>query len=137
MDRFQIIQHFFTRMVCNDCQQPFVEDGVELLREEDGYYVVSVSCNHCHRQVGVAMVGIEASAGMSEETDVFAASRRKYADPELTEAEIQRLEEFPPISDDDVLDAHTFFQSLDASWSRLLPPIDTAGPDSGTNSKAV
>jgi hypothetical protein len=118
MDNFSVIQHFFTRMHCNLCAAPFEADGIQLIREEDGFYVVSVSCRACDRQIGVAMVGVENGDSLLEEDD---EPRRIYADPELTEEELERLEQFPPISYDDVLSAHTFFQNLDERWKRFIP----------------
>lgn len=113
MDSFSIIQNFFTRMSCNFCSQPFEADGIELVREEEGVYVVSVFCHHCNRQIGIAMVGVE-TQGEEEEG-------RFYPDPELTEEEVERLSQFEPINYDDVLAAHDFFQNLDANWTRFIP----------------
>ncbi|MDX2083956.1 MAG: hypothetical protein SFZ03_01030 [Candidatus Melainabacteria bacterium] len=114
MDGFSIIQHFFTRMNCTHCQNKFEPEGIQLIRENHGVYVVSVYCNNCERQVGVAMVGLEAQG----EADAAAP----FQDPELTEAELERLSQFEPIGENDVLAAHEFFQGLDGDWMKFIPP---------------
>jgi predicted HAD superfamily phosphohydrolase len=117
MDSFSIIQNFFTRMHCNFCSSPFEPEGIQLIREEDGFYIVSVSCCACERQIGVAMVGVEA---LGEEA-AAAKNRRQYDDPELTPDELERFEQFAPVNYDDVLSAHEFFNQLDEGWMRFIP----------------
>lgn len=126
MDHFTLIQHFFTRVQCPSCQSHITEEGVELLREEQGMYMVSIHCNHCDSHVGVAMVGVESGNGHNGELTgrlqlTGARNKRRYKDPELTEAELERLASFAPVSDDDVLAAHHFFESLDSSWMNHIP----------------
>ncbi len=111
MDAFPLIQNFFTRMRCNFCSHSFSPEDIQLIRQDEGVYIVNVYCNHCHTQNGVAMVGVEVPAGTS-----------MFPDPELTDEELIRLAEFNPITEDDVLDAHTFFNNLDGDWMRLIPP---------------
>ncbi len=111
MDAFQLIQSFFTRMRCNFCSHSFSPEDIQLLRQEEGIYIVNVYCNHCHTQNGVAMVGVE----------VPGSGAPVFPDPELTEEELIRLAEYEPISDDDVLSAHEFINQLDGNWQRFIP----------------
>lgn len=111
MDAFSLIQSFFSQMRCNFCSHSFEPEDIQLIRQEDGIYIVNVFCNHCGTQNGVAMVGVE----MPAEVPYF-------EDPELTTDEIERLSEFEPINEDDVLDAHHFFNQLDADWMKFIPP---------------
>jgi hypothetical protein len=133
MDRFSIIQNFFTRMNCNLCERPLQADGIELLKEDKGMFVVGVNCQHCNKQIGIAMVGVEAQqqfddSGLGDLTAHDASTEptwrwgEEFEDPELTPDEVERLSIFKPITDDDVLDAHHFFQSLDTDWMKLIPP---------------
>lgn len=110
MDAFNLIQNFFTRMRCNFCSQPFTPEDIQLLRQDDGIFIVNVYCNHCNTQNGVAMVGVEVPE------QVY------FEDPELTQEELVRLAEFKPVSHDDVLEAHHFFSNLDAGWMKFIPP---------------
>lgn len=111
MDAFNLIQNFFTRMRCNFCSHSFEPDDIQLIRQDEGIYIVNVFCNHCRTQNGVAMVGVE----MPEQQTYF-------EDPELTEQEIERLADLKPISADDVLEAHEFFSQLDSDWMKFIPP---------------
>lgn len=135
MDSFSIIQNFFTRMHCNFCSSPFDPEGIQLIREDQGFYIVSVSCCACERQIGVAMVGIENNEdGLSE---VPVPAGREFKDPELTEAELERFSGYNVVSYDDVLNAHHFFNQLDEGWMRFIPQemiercteIETESPD--------
>ncbi|HEY9686745.1 MAG TPA: hypothetical protein V6C52_07205 [Coleofasciculaceae cyanobacterium] len=110
MDAFSLIQSFFTRMRCNFCSHSFSPEDIQLIRQDEGIYIVNVFCNHCHTQNGVAMVGVEVPG---QET--------AFQDPELTEEELERLADYKPISADDVLDAHHFFNNLDSNWARFIP----------------
>lgn len=111
MDAFQLIQNFFTKMRCNFCSHSFSPDDVQLIRQDEGIYIVNVYCNHCNTQNGVAMVGVEVPGQTTN-----------FPDPELTEDELVRLAEFQPITENDVLDAHEFFSSLDSDWMKFIPP---------------
>ncbi len=130
MDSFQLIQHFFTTMQCAFCTRPFQPEGIELLREDEGCYLVSVSCHHCQRQIGVAMVGVEIPSGEAQGflpqsfDQVFqpgVQSDPRFVDPELTPEELERLQHFEPIALDDVLQAHEFFNQLDGDWMKFIP----------------
>ncbi len=110
MDAFHLIQNFFTRMRCNFCSHSFAPDDIQLIRQDEGIYIVNVYCNHCRTQNGVAMVGVEVPG-----------QNTQFPDPELTSDELTRLAEFQPITDDDVLDAHEFFTNLDDNWMQFIP----------------
>lgn len=112
MDGFNIIQNFFTRMRCNFCSSHLQPDGIHLIRHDHDVYVVNIECLDCTRQMGIALVGLEgAEANLHDH----------FEDPELTEAELERLAQFSPIDYDDVVDAHRFFNQLEADWHKHLP----------------
>lgn len=128
MDSFSIIQNYFSNLQCSYCDAHFEPEGIQLIREQQGFFVVSVGCAQCGKHNGVAMVGVETSEEGGLDQDVVEKTkletlkrRRRFKDPELTKAELKRLEQFDPISEDDVLDAHHFFQNLDANWTELIP----------------
>ncbi|WP_303674120.1 hypothetical protein [Vampirovibrio chlorellavorus] len=110
MDAFQLIQSFFSRMRCNFCSHSFTPEDIQLLRQEEGIYIVNVYCTHCETQNGVAMVGVETPQ-----------HEHSFPDPELTDEELMRLAEFDPITEDDVLSAHQFIHNLDGNWQRFIP----------------
>lgn len=116
MDTFGIIQHFFTRMECNFCQEAFEPEDVELVGEGDGMYIVSVHCHHCGRHNGVAAVGVESAPHSRAIQDA-----KRFKDPEFTDDDRQRLAQSPVIDEDAVLEAHEFIQSMGADWQRFIP----------------
>lgn len=118
MDSFSIIQNFFARMRCHFCTAYLSPEGIELLREDKGVFIVNIHCTECAQQMGVAMVGLEGA-------EIAGGPIQVYEDPELTEEEMERLATYQPIGFDDVLDAHTFFTNLGADWHKHLPPIKT------------
>ncbi len=141
MDAFTIIQNFFTKMPCQACSTLFETDDIKLEGEGDGYYMVSLECHHCGHHNGTAAVGIEAGAHLEDLmnmdpddiAEVFASvsqqrsqqirkkRMKRFKDPEFTERDRRRLSEFSVIGDDDVLDAHEFFEELDSDWQKHIP----------------
>ena len=96
----------FKNMCCSVCKADFDENSIKILRQEEAMYVVNLHCNHCGKDFGVAFLGAK---------DINAA----YFDKEKTP--LRMIEDLPPISDDDVLDAHKFIKNLDEHWSKYLP----------------
>ncbi len=120
-------------------------------QEGESVYIVNVFCHHCNTHNGVAMVGVETHDGLSDDdgedleglqlsdlleepgyahdfgSDMEFLTRRRrprkqrFADPELTKKERRRLSKFSAISEDDVLDAHYFFQNLGSDWQAFIP----------------
>ena len=109
---FQAIQEYFQQKSCRHCANQFSADGIQLLREEPGVFVVRVTCRSCGHPLGIAIVGAATATQGKKE--------RKLP-PEWTRKDAGRLSKLPPISFDDVLAAHEFFSKLDASWQRHLP----------------
>lgn len=116
MNNFRLIQEHFSQLRCAYCDSAFTPDGVELLREEEDYWVVRVSCSCCQQPAGVAIVGIEYEETMAK-SEVAAVTPSN----EMTARDKKRLSKLPPINSDDVLDAHRFFQGLGSDWRRHLP----------------
>ncbi len=118
MEIFEIIQRFFTQMTCDHCHHSFEPGDIDLLRQQDELFVVNVFCHHCDTHNGIALVGVQASDGSALPT---LKRYHGYDDPELTKAELERLAEFEPIAENDVLEAHEFIQDLDANWMQQIP----------------
>jgi len=126
MNHFALIQKFFTRMTCPHCGSAIHEKGVELVREMNELFLVSVSCRECGQHVGMAMVGVDKEAGYHAASPAALQRqgmlRRRYQDPELTPTERKRLAAFSPIGFDDLLDVHEEVASLGADWVKRIPP---------------
>lgn len=113
---FQAIQEYFQQKECRFCSQLFKSEGIQLLREEPGVIVVRVCCCDCGRPLGVAIVG----------TTPKPAKAQSPHPKDWTKRDKDRLVGLPPISYDDVLAAHEFFDSLETDWHKHLPKIGKA-----------
>jgi hypothetical protein len=125
---FEAIQEYFQRRSCRFCDQPFLADGVQLIREEPGVLVVKVGCISCGRPLGVALVGMNVN-----DTDIKCSNKvnsrnycqkNDYAHPvEWSKKDIARLKDKPAITYDDVLSVHQFLDDIGASWSQHLSKV--------------
>ena len=105
MDSGSYVKYIMSRMVCPYCGQPFGEEGIQLLRMEDNCAILRIICSHCKKDNGIAVVGIEKIEVSPEE---FSIHHEDFSDA-------------PPISEDDVLDAHEFFSNLSCDWNKYIP----------------
>lgn len=105
MNNFNLIQEHFTQLHCPNCDLYFTKDSVNLIREEKDYWVVKVCCSNCNHSPGFAIVGIE--------------YENQLGDP-VAELEKLKFKNQPPITTDDVLNAHEFIQNLGSDWMKYL-----------------
>lgn len=96
----------FKNLCCSKCKSDFDEDSMKLLRKEDSMFVVRLVCQHCGKSFGVAFLGV---------SDIDVKDKN---DEDIT---LNVQEGLPPITKDDVLDAHKFIKNLDEHWSQYLP----------------
>ena len=113
---FQAIQEYFQQKECRFCSHAFKSDGIQLLREEPGVLVVRVTCSNCGHPLGVAIVG----------TTPKPQKAVSLHPRDWTKRDKDRLVGMPPITYDDVLNAHQFFKGLDTDWHKLLPKAGKA-----------
>lgn len=117
MKDFELVQNFFCNMHCSKCHSSFEPEGIILLKEESNYFVVKISCVVCKQQVGIAIVGV--------------ATKAKFESNFFNELECKEeaLEsDTPPITYDDVIEAHHFFSNLGSDW---MSHINKAKKDKG------
>ena len=105
MENRDSIKLFFSKMKCTRCENFFDDDDIEILREESGYTVVRIHCEHCQKNIGVAIMGIDKDK-MQEAL-------------ELNQPDMEQTP--PPIDYDDVVAAHDFFQGLGDDWLKFIP----------------
>lgn len=126
MKNFAMAQEQFKKMKCAHCQAAFAAEGVKLLREEKDYWVVRVHCLSCNQPAGVAIVGVEYEGAAPA---VKGGRPAAPEEPQLdrigavfnTKKEAEKFDTLQPISTNEVLDAHSFFQNLGSDWMKLLP----------------
>ena len=127
MKNFSVVQEHFRKLRCAHCNEAFSPEGVKLLREEKDYWVVKVHCTACNQPAGVAIVGVEyeSSDGGRERGELpapvpsygSARSRAVFS----SRREEEKFSNMQPISEDEVIDAHKFFNELSSNWMDFLP----------------
>ncbi len=126
MKNFSVVQEHFRKLRCAHCNEAFTPEGVKLLREEKDYWVVRVHCTACNQPAGVAIVGVEyessdVTAPAEASTREAAAGTARVRGIFSSRREEEKFAGMPPISQDEVLDAHSFFTNLGSDWMSQLP----------------
>ncbi len=87
--------------------------------------VVRVGCALCGSPLGIALVGMNTPAdqGCLGDFPMTKVAPKPACPPEWTKRDVKRLAEQPPITYDDVLDAHRLFSELGDDWATKLPKI--------------
>jgi hypothetical protein len=118
MDKLKIIKEFFKNVKCSQCNNFFTGNSVQLVREEENNIVIKVICHHCSKNLGLVIIGIDPKD--------FLESMKIQGISEEDEEEI--LDEFTiredPITFEDVINAHKFFNSLGSDWMKHLPKVE-------------
>lgn len=105
MKNSDAIKLFFLHMKCTNCENTFKDEDIEILRQEEGYTVVRICCEHCQKNIGVAILGID----------------KEQMQKSLNMCESVNSNEPPPIGYDDVIEAREFFNSLGNDWVKHIP----------------
>lgn len=127
MKNFSVVQEHFRKLRCAHCNEAFTPEGVKLLREEKDYWVVRVHCTACNQPAGVAIVGVEyeAAEATAEPAREAASAGQAHAHRVRGIFSSRREEEkfscLPPITPDEVIDAHRFFSTLGSDWMGQIP----------------
>ena len=100
------IDILFKNLCCSRCKSDFDEDSVKILRKEDLVTVINLKCNKCGKDFGTAFVGTK-------------NLNAEFFDRDKTP--LRMIDDLPPISKDDVIDAHEFLKELDEHWTKYLP----------------
>lgn len=108
MNSIDIIKLFFSKMKCSHCEHFFKEEDITILRCEGDYIVARICCSHCGKNVGMALLGLDKDA--MQKTLETSFEKPKSVDGSKK-----------PISYDDVIDAHSFFSSLEEDWTKFIP----------------
>lgn len=111
MEGFEAIQNFFCSMHCSECNTLLKPDGITLLKEENNYFIVKITCTKCNQPVGLAIVGIEQHTSHLE-------------NPSNKITEEKDSLQTPSITYDDVIDAHHFFSNLGSDWMKHIKTSD-------------
>ena len=99
----EYVRFIFSKMVCSCCNEQFTPDCVEIIRIEENCAIVKIECTHCHKNYGIAVVGIETV----EDGDF--------------DTENVQIPDLPAITTDDVIEAHKFIDKLGSDWMKYIP----------------
>lgn len=112
MNDFRLIQEHFSNLNCPNCDSNFSQDGIKLLKKENDFWIVKIFCNTCNTLAGIAIVGIEHLE--------INGSKKEIKNIELTDNDIKKFSGKPPITTDDVIEAHNFIKNLGSDWMKYL-----------------
>lgn len=100
------IDILFKNLCCSKCKSDFDEQSIKILRKEKETLVINLHCNNCGKDFGTAFIGTK-------------NINAEFFDNKKTP--LKMIEDLPPISKDDVLNAHKFLKELDEHWTKYLP----------------
>lgn len=104
--RESFLKRLFSRISCGVCGQKYDAHNIKILDQEEGLWILSVTCNSCGTQGLIAAVVQEGSI-----TEVVT---------DLTDAEFERFAGGEPVGVDDVLDVHAFLKEFDGDFATLF-----------------
>ena len=114
---FDIIKEYFSHLTCEYCKINFDPKDIELLQENENFWVVSINCSVCQKTVGIAVIGIENGNKISSKIERIAHGNRET---DLTESEKEKFDQLPPISHDEILNFHNFLKCAGTDWHKYL-----------------
>lgn len=126
---FQIKQNILERIDrCTVCHREFLADDLKVIRREQGFWVIAVTCDDCHNRNLVAAVlndGDTAEArsvlrelSRSAGYDIDFGDQKAIAPAPFGEG--GEVDPGPGIAAGDVLDMHQFLDEFDGDFKRLF-----------------
>lgn len=92
------IKKMFKGLHCPKCKSNIEDIAVQVIRSgDDGLIVLQFMCEKCLKGFGIALLGL--------------------TDEDITKAQEDTS---PPITMDDVLDAHKYIKNLDKNWADFI-----------------
>jgi len=126
---FQIKQNILERIDrCSVCHREFLTDDLKVIRREQGFWVIAVTCNDCHNRNLVAAVlndgdTAEARSALRELSrsagyDIQFGDEPAGSDAPLGEG--TDVDPGPVVDAGDVLEMHEFLEAFDGDFQRLF-----------------
>ena len=110
---------------CAACGQPYGQGHIELIAQREELFFVDLSCDHCGSQA-VAIVTIQ----IDGETATLEGGELVRAEDAGASAKVDAdaAPEGPPISADDVLDAHDLLDDFEGDVHQLITRFGGKAP---------
>ena len=103
----KIINLLFSDMCCSDCKSDFVDESIQIVRQENNLFVLQVVCHNCGKAFGIALLGD--------------CDEKELTNSSVSDLALQIQDGPDAIGIDDVIDAHKFIQSLEDDWQKYIP----------------
>ncbi len=100
---------------CAACGQPYGRGHIRLIAQREELFFVDLSCDHCGSQA-VAIVTIQ----LDGDSATLEGGELVRAEPAEPDAE----PDGPPVSADDVLDAHDLLEGFEGDVHQLIARFD-------------
>jgi hypothetical protein len=128
---FQIKQNILERIDrCSVCHRGFAADDLKVIRREQGFWVIAVTCDDCHNRNLVAAVlnvgdTAEARSALRELSksagyDIQFGEDISLADHAGGAIDIESPVAGEAVAASDVLDMHEFLEQFDGDFRRLF-----------------
>jgi hypothetical protein len=104
---YHFVRQLIANVKCVVCSQEYGENDVFIMGRQDDVWMLMVSCAHCQTQ-GIIL------AMVKEEEQV------EEIITDLTPEESEKIEGWPSIDIDDVLDIHRFLRDFDGDLHELF-----------------
>ena len=106
VDKHKFIKYLITNIQCAVCGEYYEQEDVRVISQQEGLWVITVTCESCHTQ-GLVFAMVKEG----EVPEIIS---------ELTSSEWATFEKMPQISVDDVLDIHELLRDFEGDFSALL-----------------
>ena len=103
---YGFVRQLLENVSCVVCSEPYDEEDVAVMGQQEQMWMLMVSCHHCGTQ-GIILAMVKEDEGIEFVTD-------------LTPEEMERAGELPRITADDVLDVCEFLRDFDGDFIRLF-----------------
>ncbi len=100
---------------CAACGQAYGRGHIELIAQREELFFVDLSCDHCGSQaVAIVTIAVDGQTVRLEGGEFVRAE----------DVDLDVAPEGPPVSADDVLDAHRLLDDFDGDVHRLIARLD-------------
>ncbi len=103
---YDFVRQLLENIKCVVCSEPYDENDVTIMGQQDELWMLMVSCHHCGTQ-GIILAMVKEDEQVELLTD-------------LGPDELERVHSLPAISSDDVLDVHCFLRDFDGDFVALF-----------------
>ncbi len=90
-------------LCCSQCKSNFDESSVKFITQDGNYNVIHLTCQKCGKDFGTAFLKL--------------TEKTSENDAEIILNDIRNT---PPISCDDVLDAHKQIKDFEKNWNKFI-----------------